>query len=149
MSTDKSNSNSHWLDELKWDENGLIPAIAQDEKTGKVVMFAWMNRESLAMTIDLGRAVYWSRSRAKIWPKGEESGHVQKLKSLRVDCDKDVVLMSIEQIGGIACHTGRESCFYFELDNSSDNSNINSKHWQAVEPVIKDPTEISKLSTKE
>ena len=134
----------NWLDELKWDEHGLIPAIAQDEKTGKVVMFAWMNRESLAMTIDLGRAVYWSRSRAKIWPKGEESGHVQKLKSLRVDCDKDVILMTIEQIGGIACHTGRESCFYFELDNSSEN-----KHWQAVEPVIKDPIEIYKLSTKE
>ncbi|MCU7939171.1 MAG: phosphoribosyl-AMP cyclohydrolase [gamma proteobacterium symbiont of Bathyaustriella thionipta] len=129
-----------WLDELKWDEQGLIPAIAQDEKTGKVVMFAWMNRESLAMSIDSGRAVYWSRSRAKIWPKGEESGHVQKIKSLRVDCDKDVVLMSIEQIGGIACHTGRESCFYFELTKSSDHS----KQWQAVEPILKNPDEIYK-----
>ncbi len=126
------------LDELKWDEQGLIPAIAQDEKTGKVVMFAWMNRESLAMTIDLKRAVYWSRSRQKIWAKGEESGHVQILKSLRVDCDKDVVLMSIEQIGGIACHTGRESCFYFELSDESDHN----KRWEAVEPVLKDPKTI-------
>lgn len=131
--------NKNWLDALKWDEDGLIPAIAQDEKTGKVLMFAWMNRESLAMTIDMGRAVYWSRSRAKIWPKGEESGHVQKLKSIRVDCDKDVVLMSIEQIGGIACHTGRESCFYFELTETED-----ALQWQAVEPVIKNPDEIYK-----
>ncbi|MCU7799787.1 MAG: phosphoribosyl-AMP cyclohydrolase [gamma proteobacterium symbiont of Lucinoma myriamae] len=136
---DKLNK-QNWLDELKWDEQGLIPAIAQDEKTGKVVMFAWMNRESLAMSVDSGRAVYWSRSRAKIWPKGEESGHVQKIKSLRVDCDKDVVLMSIEQIGGIACHTGRESCFYFELTNGADDQ----KHWQAVEPVIKNPDDIYK-----
>lgn len=129
-----------WLDELKWDEQGLIPAIAQDHNTGKVVMFAWMNRESLAMTIDTGHAVYWSRSRAKLWPKGEESGHVQKLLSLRVDCDKDVVLMSIEQIGGIACHTGRESCFYFQLTNSTDKA----KHWQAIEPVLKNPDDIYK-----
>ena len=128
-----------WLDALKWDKDGLIPAIAQDEKTGKVVMFAWMNRESLAMTIDMGRAVYWSRSRQKLWPKGEESGHVQKLKSLRVDCDKDVVLMSIEQIGGIACHTGRESCFYFELQPDDG-----TMTWQAVEPVLKNPDEIYK-----
>ncbi|WP_198265022.1 phosphoribosyl-AMP cyclohydrolase [sulfur-oxidizing endosymbiont of Gigantopelta aegis] len=132
-------ADTQWLDALKWDKDGLIPAIAQDEKTGKVVMFAWMNRESLAMTIDMGRAVYWSRSRQKLWPKGEESGHVQKLKSLRVDCDKDVVLMSIEQIGGIACHTGRESCFYFELQADNDTMN-----WQAVEPVLKNPDEIYK-----
>ena len=135
--TTKSNN---WLDELKWDDKGLIPAIAQDEATGKVVMFAWMNRESLAMTVELGRAVYWSRSRSKLWPKGEESGHVQKIKSIRVDCDKDVVLLSIEQIGGIACHTGRESCFYFEL-NSDDNE---KSQWQAVEPVLKDPKTIYK-----
>ncbi len=139
MTTMSSTDNS-WLDDLKWDEQGLIPAIAQDEKTGKVVMFAWMNRESLAMTIDMGRAVYWSRSRQKLWPKGEESGHVQKLKSLRVDCDKDVVLMSIEQIGGIACHTGRESCFYFELHPDT----VHQYHWQAVEPVLKNPDEIYK-----
>jgi phosphoribosyl-AMP cyclohydrolase len=136
VSTKQISKNTGWLDELKWDDKGLIPAIAQDEKTGKVVMFAWMNRESLAMTIKMGRAVYWSRSRAKIWPKGEESGHVQKLKSLRVDCDKDVILMSIEQIGGIACHTGRESCFYFELTQENQ--------WHAVEPVIKNPDEIYK-----
>ncbi len=133
------NTNTSWLDDLKWDDKGLIPAIAQDEKTGKVVMFAWMNRESLAMTIEMGRAVYWSRSRAKLWPKGEESGHVQKLKSLRVDCDKDVILMSVEQIGGIACHTGRESCFYFELTQNDE-----TIQWQAVEPVIKNPDEIYK-----
>lgn len=132
-------TSNDWLDELKWDDKGLIPAIAQDDATGKVVMFAWMNRESLAMTLDLGRAVYWSRSRAKLWPKGEESGHVQKIKSIRVDCDKDVVLLSIEQIGGIACHTGRESCFYFELDD-----NNNQPQWQAVEPVLKDPNTIYK-----
>ncbi len=131
-------NNRSWLDELKWDAQGLIPAIAQDEASGKVVMFAWMNREALAMTVKLGRAVYWSRSRSKIWPKGEESGHVQKLKSLRVDCDKDVVLMSIEQVGGIACHTGRESCFYFEITTSADGCHC----WQAVEPVLKDPKEI-------
>ncbi|MCK5696683.1 MAG: phosphoribosyl-AMP cyclohydrolase [Gammaproteobacteria bacterium] len=137
MTQDNKNN---WLDDLKWDEQGLIPAIAQDEKTGKVVMFAWMNRDSLAMTIDLKRAVYWSRSRQKIWAKGEESGHIQVLKSLRVDCDKDVVLMNIEQIGGIACHTGRESCFYFELSEDNDHN----KHWQAVEPVLKDPKTIYK-----
>lgn len=138
--TAMSNTDNNWLDALKWDEQGLIPAIAQDETTGKVVMFAWMNRESLAMTIAMGRAVYWSRSRQKLWPKGEESGHVQKLKSLRVDCDKDVVLMSIEQIGGIACHTGRESCFYFELQQDTNQQH----HWQAVEPVLKNPDEIYK-----
>jgi len=149
-----------WLDELKWDEKGLIPAIAQDEKTGKIVMFAWMNRESLAMSVEMGRAVYWSRSRKKIWPKGEESGHVQKIKSIRVDCDKDVILLNIEQIGGIACHTGRESCFYFKLENNSIAPDLEKRtdtpiktesqlkatelHWQAVEPVIKNPQEIYK-----
>ena len=132
-----NNQDQNWLDELKWDDQGLIPAIAQDEKTGKVVMFAWMNRESLAMTLDMGRAVYWSRSRQKLWPKGEESGHVQKIRSIRVDCDKDVLLLSIEQIGGIACHTGRESCFYFELDPQT-------AQWQAVEPVLKNPDDIYK-----
>jgi phosphoribosyl-AMP cyclohydrolase len=128
-----------WLDELKWDDKGLMPAIAQDESSGKVVMFAWMNRESLAMTLELGRAVYWSRSRSKLWPKGEESGHVQKIKSIRVDCDKDVILLTIEQIGGIACHTGRESCFYFELKDDAEQPS-----WEAVEPVLKNPDEIYK-----
>ena len=141
-----------WLDRLKWDDKGLIPAIAQDEKTGKVLMFAWMNRESLAMTVESGRAVYWSRSRAKLWPKGEESGHVQKIHSIRVDCDKDVILLSIEQMGGIACHTGRESCFYFELESQQKNAPQNSPQthshtvheWKAVEPVLKNPEEIYK-----
>lgn len=140
-----------WLDELKWDEQGLIPAIAQDENTGKVLMFAWMNREALAMTAELGRAVYWSRSRQKLWPKGEESGHVQKIKSIRVDCDKDVILLSIEQVGGIACHTGRASCFYFELKPSENDflqhtaaSTPPLHEWQAVEPVLKNPDEIYK-----
>lgn len=139
-----------WLDELKWDDQGLIPAIAQDEKTGKVLMFAWMNRESLLMTAESGCAVYWSRSRARLWAKGEESGHVQKIKSIRVDCDKDVILLNIEQIGGIACHTGRQSCFYFEL-KSQDKAQSNAQtpspgvhEWQAVEPVLKNPHEIYK-----
>ncbi len=142
-----------WLDELKWDDKGLIPAIAQDQASGKVVMFAWMNRESLSMSIEMGRAVYWSRSRSKIWAKGEESGHVQKIKSIRVDCDKDVILLSIEQIGGIACHTGRESCFYFSLEESEANTSLEKQanspiktehYWKAVEPVIKNPDEIYK-----
>lgn len=122
-----------WLDGLKWDEKGLMPAIAQDYKTGKVLMVAWMNRESLALTVSLQRAVYWSRSRTKLWKKGEESGHVQKLHELRIDCDQDVLLLSVEQIGKIACHTGRESCFYSVLKDGV---------WQADAPVIKDPSTI-------
>ena len=110
MSTD-------WLDEIKWTDDGLLPAIAQDAETGRVLMFAWMNRESLALTVEKGEAVYYSRSRQKLWHKGEESGHTQKVKSLRLDCDNDVLLMSIEQTGGIACHTGRQSCFYKEFQN--------------------------------
>ena len=125
--------NDNWLDEIKWTDDGLVPAIAQDAESGEILMFAWMNRESLQMTAEQGRAVYWSRSRGKLWPKGEESGHVQKVLELRVDCDKDVVLMKIEQVGGIACHTGRRSCFYFRLAGGE---------WQAVEPVIRDPAEI-------
>jgi phosphoribosyl-AMP cyclohydrolase len=145
----EANTENKWLNELKWDDNGLIPAIAQDEKTGKVLMFAWMNRQSLAMSVETGRAVYWSRSRVKIWAKGEESGHVQKIKSIRVDCDKDVILLSIEQIGGIACHTGRESCFYFQLEDSQlekqpDAPIKTEQHWKAVEPVIKNPEDIYK-----
>ena len=122
-----------WLDALKWDEAGLIPAIAQDAATGRVVMFAWMNRESLQETVASGRAVYWSRSRQRLWRKGEESGHCQKVLSLRADCDGDVLLLAIEQIGGIACHTGRESCFFLEL---------HGERWVAVDPVLKDPKEI-------
>ena len=124
-----------WLDEIKWTEDGLVPAIAQDAETGRVLMFAWMNRESLALTVKKGEAVYYSRSRKKLWHKGEESGHTQKIRALRLDCDGDVILMSIEQKGGIACHTGRESCFYKEFVNGQ---------WQSVEPVIKDPKDIYK-----
>ncbi len=121
-----------WLDEIKWGDDGLVPVIAQEE-SGRVVMFAFMNRESLAMTAEKGEAVYFSRSRNKLWHKGEESGHVQKVKAIRTDCDKDVVLITIEQVGGIACHTGRHSCFYNELEGDA---------WQAVEPVLKDPKAI-------
>ncbi|MCF6257111.1 MAG: phosphoribosyl-AMP cyclohydrolase [Gammaproteobacteria bacterium] len=122
-----------WLNEIKWDTNGLVPAIAQDAQTGKVLMMAWMNRESLQLTVDEGRAIYWSRSRQKLWRKGEESGHVQKLKSLRLDCDADVLLLSVEQLGGIACHTGRERCFYRQYQDG---------RWVETDTVIKDPDEI-------
>ena len=110
-----SKNTQAWLDEIKWTEDGLVPAIAQDAQTGRVLMFAWMNRESLALTVEKNEAVYFSRSRQKLWHKGEESGHIQKVKSIRLDCDNDVILLAIEQTGGIACHTGRESCFFKEL----------------------------------
>ena len=129
-------SESHaWLDDIQWTDDGLVPAIAQDAETGKVLMFAWMNRESLQLTVKEGRAIYWSRSRKKLWRKGEESGHVQVLKDIRLDCDNDVILVLVEQIGGIACHTGRERCFYKQLQNNS---------WVEVEPVIQDPASIYK-----
>ncbi|MDD2659695.1 MAG: phosphoribosyl-AMP cyclohydrolase [Methylococcales bacterium] len=121
-----------WLDEIRWTE-GLVPVIAQQADTGKVLMFAWMNRESLSLTVEEGYAVYWSRSRGKLWRKGEESGHRQKVTGLFLDCDEDVILLKIEQEGGIACHTGRESCFYRRLVDG---------RWQSVEPVLKDPKEI-------
>jgi phosphoribosyl-AMP cyclohydrolase len=126
---------SSWLDEVKWTVDGLVPAIAQDAASGKLLMLAWMNREALRETVDSGYAVYWSRSRAKLWRKGEESGHQQLVKELRLDCDNDVILMKVEQKGGIACHTGRESCFYKRYENGQ---------WQSVEPVLKDPEEIYK-----
>ena len=132
MSADLDNA-LPWLDALKFDADGMIPAIAQDEATGRVVMFAWMNRESLAITAAGGVAVYWSRSRRRLWRKGEESGFVQRVRSIRTDCDGDVILLSVEQEGGIACHTGRESCFFNELSG---------ERWQVVDPVIKDPQEI-------
>jgi len=125
--------NMNWLDDIKWTDDGLVPAIAQDAQTGRVLMFAWMNRESLALTAAKNEAVYYSRSRQKLWHKGEESGHTQKVKSLRLDCDGDVIVMSIEQVGGIACHTGRQSCFYKELQNGQ---------WVSTDPVLKDPKEI-------
>lgn len=124
-----------WLNDVKWDDHGLVPAIAQDAASGEVLMFAWMNREALELTAREGRAIYWSRSRKKLWRKGEESGHVQQVKEIRLDCDSDVVLLKIEQIGGIACHTGRRSCFFQRLENEA---------WSDVEPVLKDPKEIYK-----
>ena len=125
--------NEEFLDSLKWDEAGLIPAIAQQFDSGKVLMVAWMNREALLTSVKEGRAVYYSRSRKKLWRKGEESGHVQELRELRIDCDNDVVLMQVNQIGGIACHTGRHSCFYQRFDAGA---------WHDVEPVLKPADEI-------
>jgi len=127
--------NKQWLDEIKWGDDGLVPVIAQDHASGKVLMFAWMNRESLGLSVEEGRAIYWSRSRDKLWRKGEESGHVQYIKDIRLDCDNDVILLQIEQIGGIACHTGRQGCFYKQLQD---------KQWVNVEPILKDPDEIYK-----
>jgi phosphoribosyl-AMP cyclohydrolase len=124
-----------WLNEIRWDEQGLVPVVAQDAKSGEVLMFAWMNREALEKTAAIGQAVYWSRSRRKLWHKGEESGHFQKVVEIRTDCDSDVVLLRIEQEGGIACHTGRRSCFFNRLDVGG---------WEVVEPVVKDPKEIYK-----
>jgi len=122
-----------WLDEIQWTADGLVPAIAQETGTGRVMMFAWMNREALAETAASGYAVYWSRSRQQLWRKGESSGHRQRVLGINLDCDADVILLEIEQQGGIACHTGRKSCFYRRLENDA---------WQTVEPVIKDPAEI-------
>ncbi len=119
-----------WLDEIRFNEQGLVPAIAQDAVSGKVLMMAWMNREALKLTAERGEAVYWSRSRGKLWHKGEESGHTQKLVDLRFDCDEDVILLKVEQKGGIACHTGRESCFYRQLQGDK---------WVSVDAVLKDP----------
>lgn len=122
-----------WLDEIRFNDDGLVPAIAQDAESGKVLMLAWMNRESLQLTAEKGEAVYWSRSRQKLWRKGEESGHVQTLVELLFDCDEDVILLKVRQKGGIACHTGRESCFYRQLQGEK---------WVEVEEVIKDPDDI-------
>lgn len=122
-----------WLDEINWDANGLVPAIAQDHQTGEVLMVAWMDREALRLTVEQERAVYWSRSRRKLWFKGEESGHTQRLREIRVDCDADVVLLQVEQLGGIACHTGRRRCFFRVLKQGE---------WQIDEQIIKNPDEI-------
>ena len=122
-----------WLEEVKWTSDGLVPAIAQDAASGKLLMMAWMNREALAETAATGFAVYYSRSRGKLWRKGEESGHQQVVSELRLDCDNDVILMLVEQKGGIACHTGRESCFYKRFQDGE---------WLAVDPVLKDPGQI-------
>jgi phosphoribosyl-AMP cyclohydrolase len=122
--------NPDWLDAIRWTEDGLAPAIAQDAETGDILMMAWMNRESLRLTAEEGHAVYWSRSRGKLWRKGETSGHQQVIRDIRLDCDEDVILLKVEQKGGIACHTGRRSCFYRTLKDGQ---------WVSVEPVIKDP----------
>ncbi len=130
--------NADWLDAIRWDAQGLVPVIAQEAATGDVLMFAWMNREALLKTAELKRAVYFSRSRSKLWFKGEESGHVQEVHDIRLDCDNDVVLLKVTQRGhepGIACHTGRHSCFYQRLD---------AGQWQAVDSVLKDPESIYK-----
>lgn len=124
-----------WLNKVNWTDDGLVPVIAQEAGTGQVLMFAWMNREALKLTAATNTAVYWSRSRKKLWHKGEESGHVQKVQEIRLDCDEDVVLITVEQVGGIACHTGRHSCFFQKLEKGS---------WVNTEPVLKDPAEIYK-----
>lgn len=131
-------TNNNWLDAIRWDASGLVPVIAQERSSGDVLMVAWMNREALQKTAELGRAVYFSRSRGKLWFKGEESGHVQTVHDIRLDCDNDVILLTITQTGhepGIACHTGRHSCFYQRLHNGN---------WQAADPVLKDPQSIYK-----
>jgi phosphoribosyl-AMP cyclohydrolase len=130
---------NEWLDKVKWDANGLVPVIAQEAATGDVLMFAWMDREALVKTIELKRAVYYSRSRKRQWFKGEESGHVQHVHDVRLDCDEDVVLLKVEQVSGIACHTGRHSCFFQKFEGSAENGD-----WIAVEPVLKDPEHIYK-----
>ena len=129
------NISQKWLDQINWDEHGLVPVIAQEANSNAVLMFAWMNRAALAETAQTGVAVYWSRSRNRLWRKGEESGNTQKVLEIRIDCDEDVVLLTVEQAGGIACHTGRHTCFYRKLGGGE---------WQTVDPVLKDPKEIYK-----
>jgi phosphoribosyl-AMP cyclohydrolase len=129
----ENNRADDWLEAVKWDERGLVPVIAQERGTGQVLMVAWMNREALRLTRETGHAVYWSRSRQRLWHKGEESGHQQVVYGLRLDCDADVILLEVEQKGGIACHTGRHHCFFRELRDEG---------WVAVEPVLKDPNAI-------
>lgn len=119
-----------WFEQLRWDAQGLVAAIAQDAMSGRVLTVAWMNRDALKATVELGVAVYWSRSRQRLWRKGEESGHVQKVLELRLDCDADAILLKVEQAGGIACHTGRESCFFRKLEDG---------RWVSTDPVLKDP----------
>lgn len=127
--------NDNWLNKLNWAQNGLVPAIAQERASGRVLTLAWMNRDALKKTFETGEAHYWSRSRRKIWHKGEESGHVQRVIAIRLDCDDDAVLLEVEQTGGIACHTGRHSCFFQRLDDGA---------WVATDPVLKEPAEIYK-----
>lgn len=133
MTPDISKQHSAFLDAVKWDADGLIPAIAQDTNSGRILMMAWMNREALSLTASEGRAVYWSRSRGKLWRKGESSGNVQTVQEIRLDCDADVIVLQVQQGGGIACHTGRESCFYRVLRDGQ---------WHSVDPVLKDPNDM-------
>lgn len=128
-----ASSTKPYLDQIKWNSDGLVPAIAQDAASGRVLMMAWMNRKALSLTAEEGRAVYWSRSRCKLWRKGESSGHVQQVKEIQLDCDADVIILQVEQQGGIACHTGRRSCFFRTLRNGQ---------WETVEPVLRDPDDI-------
>ncbi|MGB4347752.1 MAG: phosphoribosyl-AMP cyclohydrolase [Burkholderiaceae bacterium] len=128
-----------WLNKIRWDEQGLVPVIAQEVGSNDVLMFAWMNRDALARTVEIGQAVYWSRSRKKLWHKGEESGHFQQVHEIRLDCDEDVILLKVEQIDGLACHTGRHSCFYQKLEAQD-----NEPDWAAVDPVLKNPDDIYK-----
>ena len=132
-------ANAKWLNKVKWDEHGLVPVIAQEVGSNDVLMFAWMNRDALAKTVESGEAIYWSRSRKKLWHKGEESGHTQKVHEIRLDCDEDVVLLKVEQVGKIACHTGRHSCFFQKFENDT-----NGGDWHTVESVLKDPDSIYK-----
>lgn len=122
-----------WIDKIKWTSDGLVPVIAQEETTGDILMFAWMNKEAIKLTAETSVAVYWSRSKQKLWRKGEESGHTQKVKAIYLDCDDDVLLIQVEQVGGIACHTGRKSCFFNKLEGDQ---------WVVNTPIIKDPSEI-------
>ncbi len=124
---------AEWLDEVNWNEDGLVPAIAQEQGSGQVLMMAWMNRAALAETVRSGYAVYWSRSRGRLWRKGESSGHRQQVREIRLDCDGDTILLQVEQAGGIACHTGRHHCFFKALREGQ---------WRAIEPVLKDPADI-------
>ena len=128
-----------WLNKVKWDEHGLVPVIAQEVDSNDVLMFAWMNREALARTVESGEAVYWSRSRKKLWHKGEESGHIQTVHEIRLDCDEDVVLLKVTQSGAVACHTGRHSCFFQKFEGDAEKG-----EWQSVEPVLVDPQTIYK-----
>jgi phosphoribosyl-AMP cyclohydrolase len=131
-----------WLNKVQWNEHGLVPVIAQEVGSNDVLMFAWMNRDALAKTVQLGEAVYWSRSRKKLWHKGEESGHTQKVHEIRLDCDEDVILLKVEQIEHIACHTGRHSCFFQKFEGDETDG-----EWQVIEPVLKPPESIYKAGT--
>ncbi|CAJ0820569.1 MULTISPECIES: phosphoribosyl-AMP cyclohydrolase [Ralstonia] len=126
-----------WLNKVRWDDNGLVPVIVQEQGSNDVLMFAFMNREALQKTVETGEAVFWSRSRKRLWHKGEESGHIQQVHEIRLDCDEDVVLLRVTQIGGIACHTGRHACFFQKFEGSAEDGD-----WLTVEPVLKDPDDI-------